>query len=69
MGIDTCVLFGGHCFLVASKVESPEVANATLRAYNEYLGRFCAAAPDRLKGVAMVPMSPRAARRRSSSAR
>jgi predicted TIM-barrel fold metal-dependent hydrolase len=62
MGIDVCVLFGGHCFLVASKVESSEVANATLRAYNEYLGRFCAAAPDRLKGVAMIAMqSPDAA--------
>lgn len=62
MGIDTCVVFGGHCFLVASKVESSEVANATLRAYNEYLGGYCAAAPDRLKGVAMVAMqSPDAA--------
>ncbi len=62
MGIDTCVLFGGHCFLVASKVESPAVVNATLRAYNEYLGRFCAVAPDRLKGVAMISMlSPDAA--------
>jgi len=40
----------GHCFLVASKVESSEVANATLRAYNEYLGRFCATAPDRPQG-------------------
>jgi hypothetical protein len=56
MGIDTCVLFGGHCFLVASKVESSDVANATLRAYNEYLGAFCATAPSRLKGVAMIAM-------------
>ena len=56
MGIDTCVLFGGHCFLVGSKVTSPEIAYATLRAYNEYLGRFCSEAPDRLKGVAMIPM-------------
>jgi len=34
MGIDVAVLFGGHCFLVASIVESPEIATATLRAYN-----------------------------------
>jgi len=62
MGIDICVVFGGHCFLVSSKVESSEVANATLRAYNEHLGRYCATAPDRLKGVAMVAMqSPRSA--------
>ena len=38
MGIDTCVLFGGHCFLVGVEGRSSEVANATLRAYNEYLG-------------------------------
>ena len=56
MGIDTCVLFGGHCFLVASKVRSPEVAHATLRAYNEFIARFCAVAPTRLKGVAMLAM-------------
>src|SRR5579871_2097337 len=62
MGIDTSVLFGGHCFLVASKVTSPEVSHATLRAYNEFIARFCTVAPDRLKAVAMVPMqAPEAA--------
>ena len=53
MGIDTAVLFGGHCFLVASIVESPAIAAATLCAYNDYLAGYCAVAPDRLKGVAM----------------
>lgn len=62
MGIDVAVLFGGHCFLVASKVANPEVATATLRAYNNYLAEYCATAPDRLKGVAMVPIqAPEAA--------
>src|SRR3954470_22635811 len=62
MGIDTAVLFGGHCFLVAAIVESPEIAAATLRAYNDYLAGYCAAAPDRLRAVAMLPMQdPRAA--------
>jgi predicted TIM-barrel fold metal-dependent hydrolase len=62
MGIDTAVLFGGHCFLVASIVDSPEIAAATLTAYNDYLAGYCAAAPDRLKGVAMIPMqAPEAA--------
>jgi predicted TIM-barrel fold metal-dependent hydrolase len=61
MGIDTCVLFGGHCFLVASKVDSPDIAHATLRAYNEFIAGFCAAAPDRLKGVAMIPLQAPAA--------
>jgi len=56
MGIDTAVLFGGHCFLVASIVESPEIAAATLRVYNDYLAGYCAAASDRLRAVAMLPM-------------
>jgi predicted TIM-barrel fold metal-dependent hydrolase len=62
MGIDTAVLFGGHCFLVASMVESPAIATATLQAYNTYLAGYCATAPDRLKGVAMLAMqSPKEA--------
>src|SRR5581483_9416015 len=62
MGIDVCVLFGGHCFLVASKVSSPDVASATPRAYNEFIASYCAASPERLKGVAMIAMqSPAAA--------
>jgi uncharacterized protein len=62
MGIDVAVIFGGHCFLVASKVESPDIANATLRAYNEFVAAYCAASPERLKGVAMIAMqAPEAA--------
>jgi predicted TIM-barrel fold metal-dependent hydrolase len=56
MGIDVAVLFGGHCLLVASCVESPEIAAATLAAYNDYLAGYCATDPNRLKGVAMIPM-------------
>ncbi len=62
MGIDVAVLFGGHSFLAASIVDSPQVARATLRAYNSYLASYCAAAPARLKGVAMLPLqAPREA--------
>lgn len=62
MGIDVAVLFGGHSFLVAAMVDSPEIARATLRAYNSYLAGYCAAAPERLKGVALLPLqAPREA--------
>ena len=62
MGIDTAVLFGGHCLMVAAMVESPAVATTTLRGYNEYLARYCSTDPERLKGVAMLAMqSPREA--------
>jgi predicted TIM-barrel fold metal-dependent hydrolase len=33
----------------------PEYLYASCRAYNDWLGEFCATAPDRLKGVAMLP--------------
>jgi len=54
MGIDVAVLFGGHCFLVEAMVERAAVAVPTLHAYNTYLAGYCAVAPDRLKGVAML---------------
>ncbi|MBI3721643.1 MAG: amidohydrolase family protein, partial [Fimbriimonas ginsengisoli] len=56
MGIDVAVLFGGHCFLVESVVESQKAAIATLRAYNDYLIDYCSADRKRLKGAAMVPI-------------
>jgi predicted TIM-barrel fold metal-dependent hydrolase len=62
MGIDTAVLFGGHCFLVMALVESPAIATTTLQAYNTYLGGYCSTDPDRLKGVAMLAIqSPKEA--------
>ncbi|MCU1463649.1 MAG: BarH protein [Acidimicrobiales bacterium] len=62
MGIDVAVLFGGHCFLVASMVDSPAIATATLQAYNTYLGGYCSTDPARLKGVAMLALqSPKEA--------
>jgi uncharacterized protein len=56
MGIDTAVLFGGHCLMVAAMVESPAVATTTLAAYNAYLAHYCRTDPGRLKGVAMLAM-------------
>ena len=41
----------GACF-----VENKELAGAMCRCYNNYLAEHCAKAPDRLKGVAAVPL-------------
>jgi len=55
-GIDIAVLFGGSLSAAAiGLVENPALALATCRAYNEWLAEYCGAAPERLKGVAVVP--------------
>lgn len=56
MGIDEAVLFGGHCLLVASVTESPALAVATLRAYDEHLAEYCAGGAGRLHGAAMLAL-------------
>lgn len=40
--------------LVLFSVPNTEVVSASMRAYNDWLAEFCAAQPDRLKGLAMV---------------
>lgn len=40
--------------LVLFSVPSTEVVTASMRAYNDWIAEFCAAVPDRLKGLAMV---------------
>jgi predicted TIM-barrel fold metal-dependent hydrolase len=42
--------------LYAGVVEDPKLAANVCRAYNRYLAEFCSAYPDRLFGVAMLPM-------------
>jgi uncharacterized protein len=56
MGIDTAVLFGGHCLMVAAMVENPDIVTTTLAAFNAYLAHYCSTDPQRLKGVAMLAM-------------
>jgi predicted TIM-barrel fold metal-dependent hydrolase len=38
------------------RIRDPEFQAATFRAYNDWLAEFCAAAPDRLAGIALVPL-------------
>ena len=63
-GIDIAVLYGTYIGLGAfSIVEDPDLLSGLCRAYNEWLTEYCSANPDRLKGVAIVPVgAPDAAR-------
>jgi predicted TIM-barrel fold metal-dependent hydrolase len=55
-GIDVAVLFGGALSSATiGLVENPKLALDTCRAYNDWLAEYCGAAPERLKGVALVP--------------
>ena len=69
-GIDIAVLFGGALSAAAiGLVENPALALATCRAYNDWLAEYCSAAPERLKGVAVVPFQdPEAGARELSRA-
>ena len=53
--IDLSIIFptGG---LMLGEVRDPEWATVFCRAYNDWISEFCAAASDRLKAVAMVPL-------------
>ena len=55
-GIDVAVLFGTYIGLTLPNLADPGLAVAVAHAYNDWLAEFCAAAPDRLKGVALVPL-------------
>src|SRR5215469_17111 len=57
-GVQTHVMFGPMVSIIA---DDPALRDACYRAYNDWLAEFCAAAPDRLIGVAMLPESPQAA--------
>jgi uncharacterized protein len=54
-GVDTQVIFGP---VFSINTDDPELREACYRAYNDWLGEFCAAAPNRLIGVAMLPPTP-----------
>jgi len=53
-GIDIQVIFPSHLSLNAER--ETDLATDIARAYNDWLAEFCAAAPRRLKGVAMVAL-------------
>ena len=57
-GVQTHVIFGP---IFSITTEDPVLRDACYRAYNDWLGEFCAVAPDRLLGVPMLPESSDAA--------
>lgn len=55
-GIDVAVLFGTFIGLTVPNLADPGLSVALSRAYNDWLAEYCAAAPARLKGVALLPL-------------
>jgi len=55
-GIDAAFLFPSMALQFLGFVKDPSLAAAICRAYNRWLADYCAAYPDRLFGVAMLPM-------------
>ena len=54
-GIDAAFLYPS-LGLFAGAIHDPELAAATCRAYNRWLADYCKPYPDRLFGIAMLPM-------------
>ena len=54
-GVDAELLFPGTSATHGMRVKDQEAYLAMVRAYNDYLADYCAAFPDRLFGVAMLP--------------
>ena len=54
-GIDAAFLYPS-LGLFSGAIHDPELAGATCRAYNRWLADYCKPYPDRLFGVAMLPM-------------
>src|SRR5438132_10500195 len=57
-GVDAQVIFG-PIFQIST--EDPVLREACYRVYNDFLMEFCAAAPNRLIGVMMLPETPEGA--------
>ncbi len=55
-GIDIAVLFGGTLVLLAPGLHDAEFGAAICRAYNNWLAEYCRPYPERLKGVAALPL-------------
>ena len=54
-GVQTQVMFGP---VYSINTDDPDLRDACYSAYNDWLAEFCAAAPDRLIGIAMLPPAP-----------
>ena len=54
-GIDASILYPTNGLFIG-EVRDRDFAIAISRAYNDWLHHYCQTAPERLKGVAMVPM-------------
>src|SRR6478609_1444170 len=54
-GIDAVFLYP-TLGLFSGAIHDPELAAATCRAYNRWLADYCKAYPDRLFGIAMLPL-------------
>jgi predicted TIM-barrel fold metal-dependent hydrolase len=54
-GIDAAFLYP-TLGLFSGAIQDPELAAATCRAYNRWLADYCKAYPDRLFGIAMLPL-------------
>src|ERR1700723_3059509 len=54
-GIDAAFLYPS-LGLFSGAIQDPELAAATCRGYNRWLADYCSPYPDRLFGVAMLPM-------------
>ncbi len=54
-GIDVAMLFPSLSFYVC-EAEDPKLDAALCRAYNDWLADYCRASPDRLLGVALLPL-------------
>src|SRR5262249_16071676 len=53
-GIDLAFLYPTSALRIG-EIREPEYQAALCRAYNDFMSDWCKAAPDRLKGVAIVP--------------
>lgn len=56
MGVDQTMLYPTWFAEGFHLIEDPDTAYALARAYNDWITDFCAAAPDRLFAVAMIPL-------------
>jgi predicted TIM-barrel fold metal-dependent hydrolase len=54
-GVTAEVLYPSYAMQLFSTVMDPSVQMACARAYNDWLHEYCSAAPDRLKGVGILP--------------
>jgi predicted TIM-barrel fold metal-dependent hydrolase len=54
-GVDAEVLFHGHPGTAVAACEDPVLHHEMVRAYNDWVSEFCAYAPDRLGGTALIP--------------